>query len=961
MKRIALVLSLCCLSSLVSANHPLVRNFSREVYKSGTQNWDICQDSQHAVYFANNEGLLEFDGKNWSTCPIGNNTNVRSIFYSSDGRIFAGATGEFGYYHRSEDGNLDYHSLIPKLNERFKTFNEVWNIHECDDRIYFQSDLEVFRYFNDTIRYIPFAGKIDVSEVISGVLFVASTSEGLFMLNGDLFVKIPGSDMLLDKKVVSILPFEENKILIVTSLDGVYMYDGNSIDLFQTGIDDFLRSNQVFCAASNGKHLVFGTVQRGIVLKSLINGTITYLNTFSGLQNNTVLSMKFDHLQNLWLGLDKGIDYVLLNNPVQNIFGSNNLYGAGYTSILRGNTLYFGTNQGLYKCSYPLSSSPLPLQLTLVKGMEGQVWCLTEIDNTLFCGNDRGAFIIKQNGIEQIHGIQGTWQFKKLQHGEGHILGCSYKGLFILKKEKDSWKLSHFIKGNFNLSSPIFEETGDSTIWFSHWQKGLFRLYLNQNADSIVKVVAYDEYKGFTKSPNNSIFRIRDEILISSEQGFFRFNNKNDRLEPYPEWNRMFTIPPWHMRLHQNSNGDVWCISRYFTGLAKKVAENSYRVDSFSYRILQGKFILGFEHFNFIDKDNVIVSSEDGFYWVKMNREPEMTNRFSIFIRSVEIATNNNTSIRLGRIGSQPLERLIRHNQNSLRFEFVAPEFRNEDMVKYSVMLENYDNSWSEFNQDYKKEYTRLPKGNYIFRVKAENLLEFQPAECSYSFTIAPAWYESGLAFIFYAVVTILFVISLIFWVNNRSKQGAIRMEKIKENEINEQKKQFEAETTAKKREIRELKNQQLQYELRHKSQELASSTMNLIRKNEILMKIIDNLSALKKEFAPMTGSNAVVLKLNDIEKDIQQNISTDDNWKRFEENFDLVYENYLKRLGTTFPGLTVADKKLCAYLKMDLSTKDIAPLMNMTIRSIEMSRYRLRKKMGLDRDLNLSEFLQKF
>jgi len=103
-----------------------------------------------------------------------------------------------------------------------------------------------------------------------------------------------------------------------------------------------------------------------------------------------------------------------------------------------------------------------------------------------------------------------------------------------------------------------------------------------------------------------------------------------------------------------------------------------------------------------------------------------------------------------------------------------------------------------------------------------------------------------------------------------------------------------------------------------------------------------------------------VLSRLSKMERNIRQNIENDNNWKRFEENFDLVYENYLKRLGEMYPELNVSDKKLSAYLKMDLSSKDIAPLLNMSVRSVETNRYRLRKKMGLDRDVNLSEFLQR-
>ena len=93
----------------------------------------------------------------------------------------------------------------------------------------------------------------------------------------------------------------------------------------------------------------------------------------------------------------------------------------------------------------------------------------------------------------------------------------------------------------------------------------------------------------------------------------------------------------------------------------------------------------------------------------------------------------------------------------------------------------------------------------------------------------------------------------------------------------------------------------------------------------------------------------------------IKENIQHDNIWQQFEENFDIVYDDFLKRLGEQYPQLTVSDKKMCAYLKMDLSSKEIAPLLNLTVRSVEMTRYRLRKKLGLSHENNLTEFLQNF
>ncbi|HLP05172.1 MAG TPA: triple tyrosine motif-containing protein [Paludibacter sp.] len=942
-------------------NQPLVRNFTRSDYNAGNQNWGIAQSGSNSMYFANNSGLLEFDGRHWTTYPITNGTNVRAVLAGMDGRFYASTFNDFGYYEEKKNGGFVYYSLFGKVRGNHVHSNELFAIHQGERKIYFRGENTVYEYDGKTVRAIRLNYKIDASACVHNVLFVASEQKGVFMLNGRFFVRIPGSEALVNKKVVSILPFQGNKILFATSFNGVYIFDGSTVMPYHTNFDDFLVKNQVFCAATNGKQLVFGTVQRGVVIQDIASNKVTYINTYTGLQNNTILSATFDNQQNLWLGLDKGIDYVMLNTPIMNMFGTNNLYGSGYTSILDRDILYFGTNQGLYFATYPLPESMLPVQLQLMKGMEGQVWCLDKVGNTLFCGNDQGGFILNNGCAERIVGLPGTWSFKPVVNQPGMVLGCSYQGLFILKKQGEKWSFSHFIKGKFHESSPMFEQDGDGSLWFSHWQKGLFRLELDPGMDSITHIELYNRQKGFPSNRNNTLFRIGKEIVFSSERGFYTYNKRTDRMQPHAKWNNLFSSTPAYIRLHETPKGDVWCVSGRFIGLAKKLPDNSYRMDSLTYNILQPKIITGFEHFNFINQSNVILNTEDGFCLIDMDEKPVPGNVFKVFLHTVSV-TNNNISMVAGKRGlNGNLPEKFSHDQNSLRFQFVAPEYRGEGLVKYSYKLENYDANWSEFSPDDIKEYTQLPKGNYVFRVRAHDILEKGVAECSFHFVVLPAWYETQVAYLVYGVLLVMAIVGLIFYVNHKSKKGAMAMEMKKEQELEQQKQQFEAETSEKKREIKELKRQQLQHELRHKSQELASSTMNLIRKNEMLLNIMDNISKVSSEIRNSPDTASILSQLGKMERSIKQNIENDDNWKRFEENFDLVYENYLKRLGETYSDLNTSDKRLCAYLKMDLSSKDIASLMNMSVRSVEMSRYRLRKKMGLDRDTNLSDYLQKF
>lgn len=902
---------------------------------------------------------MEFDGKNWNTYPIINGTNVRSVLSTKDGRYYASSFNEFGYFKKERNGLFEYHSLINKSIVNPINSNELFNIVEGKNAIYFQSERCVYKYNGDTTIRLPFNGKLNTSAFVHDILFVASVQNGVFMLNGNLFVRIPGSEILQQKKISSILPYKKNKVLFITSFNGVYVYDGNSITPFNTGIDEFLKSSQVFCATTNGKQLVFGTVQRGIAIQNIEDRSVIYVNTYSGLQNNTVLSVIFDNLQNLWLGLDKGIDYVMLNSPMLNLFDNNNLFGAGYTSLLKNKTLYVGTNQGLYYMPYPTANGSHPDNLKMIKGMEGQVWSLTEIDNTIFCGDDQGGFIVRPNGTERIQGLSGTWAFKPLRNRPDLILGCSYQGLFLLKKVGSTWKLSQFIKGKFTESSPMFEEDTDGTVWFSHWQKGLFHLYFNAAMDSIVRVDLYNGSNGMPSDRNNTLFRVGKEIIFSSEAGFFNFDRKTKKMIPNVAWNNLFVTLPNSVRLHESKSGDVWCVSGSFIGVAKKKA-NGYVMDSLTYRILQPKIIIGFENFNFIDGNTTLLSTEDGFCWLDNRRGMSTSNTFKVFVRKVQVTNKGILDADGSREWNKNEGDLFSHNQNSLRFEYVAPEYRNANLVKYSYMLENYDDEWSNYTLDNIKEYTHLPKGHYKFRVRAKNELESKISECTYEFTVKPAWYESKIALFIYFLLLLTALGGMLYFINHRYNKGARDMELQKEKEMLEQKKHFDAVTTEKKNEIKELKNQQLQYELRHKSQELASSTINLIRKNEILLEIIESLSKVSDDIKANNDSATVLNKLHKMERNIRQNIENDDNWKRFEENFDLVYENYLKRLGDLYPDLSVSDKKLCAYLKMDLSSKDIASLFNISVRSVEMSRYRLRKKMELDRGENLVDYLQK-
>lgn len=939
----------------------MVRNYSRKISNSASQNWDVAQDPNDWMYFANNNGLLEYDGSSWMIYPIRNYTNVRSVYYDmKSDKIYVGAFNEFGYYERNTFGKLVYHSLIDLLEKENRNFTEIWNITQSGNIIYFQGDNVLFRYEDNQLTRFDFDDKVYSSAVVHNTFMLSNHKDGILIMNGDLFIRLPGSDVLKGKRICAILPYNEKMVLFVTDFHGMYVYNGEKVEHLDTDIDDFMMKNQVFCAAVNNSQLAIGTVRNGLVVKDLKNNINVFSNTFTGLQNNTILSMTFDRLGNLWLGLDKGIDHVLINSPVYDLFGNSIVYGSGYSSVVAYNRLYLGTNQGLYFTSIPMKGSPSVQTIYPVNEIRGQIWKLAKIDNTIFCASDPGVFIITDSKITKIKEVvSGAWGFREISgYKNKYILGSSYNGFFILEKKGDKWMFKNHIKG-FTEGGGAFEIDEKQRIWFSHWMKGVFRMTLNSQLDSIVKLEQIDKKFGLPTTRNNSLHKIDNKIVFSTEGGFYEFNKNNEKIESSVFLKGLFGPQYFSSKLFKSSNGDIWNVSNTKIVRAIKKKEKFY-IDDMSYNLLKNKLIPGFEHINYLNSHYMIIGTEDGFSIIdNENIQISTDTVLKVTIKNVYITGKRDSLVAGFLPGLRPVMKLGA-DQNSIRFEYQATEYRNENVIKYACFLDNYDSDWSAYTTVNTKEYTKLRKGTYNFMVKAINEYNSVIAETNFKFVILPAWYETTLALIAYGLILIGILIWLAIILKRHSEKGAQRMKIQKEKEMKAQEERFQIQARDKEKEIIELKNQQLQYELRHKSQDLANTTMNLIRKNEILLDIKQDISKISEEIDDKKFNERLVKVLNRIQNDIRKNIEHDNDWHKFQENFDLVYENYLKRLSEQFPSLTVSDKKLCAYLKMDLSSKDIAPLLNMSYRSVEMSRYRLRKKMDLNRDVNLVEFLQK-
>ena len=946
-------------AAAAEAQLPVLRNFTPADYGSGTQNWSMSQTDDGRMFFANNTGLLCFDGYRWTQMQISNHTSVRAVLYDrGQGVIYAGATNEFGYYsHDSATNRLRYHSLSAALPDGERNFGEIWAIHRLGNSIIFQGKGNIFihRKGGKTVN-LRQTQRIESSAVVGGRLVFAS-KEGLFEVFGGRTSPLPGTAALRGHTVRAILA-DGSRMLLATASGGVFAYDGAEATPYIMDITPMLRDGQIFSAAINRDYIAFGTVSHGLILKNRHTGAVTYANIYTGMQNNTVLSVAFDRQNNVWAGLDNGISYIVADAPYRDLLGSRNSVGTGYASAVHGGRLYIGTNQGLFSLPMPLRSEPHPHRPQPVQGIAGQVWNLRVAGGRLLCAADGGAYVVEGNGCSRIDGSDGTWNFCPLSRHPGYILVADYKGFCILHDDGGRLRVHSRLNGISGIQSGAVMEGEDGMVWISHWQKGVYRVRLDEGLTDATVVERYGKGHGLVMDEDNVLCRTAGGVRVSSVDGFYRYDTARKMLVYDKPTSTIFSNYGTPLKLHSMPDGRIMALKHNFVATAVSGRDGRYTVDSISLRGIAGRLQLGLGDVGQLDDGHAIVNHDNGFYIVGDKPKAATADNRLIIRRIMSTSAADSIIYSAGPAAGNAAVTLS-HSLNSIKIEFALPEYTGIGTVEYRCMLEGYDAGWSLPMTAPYKEYTRLPKGTYTFRVKALNRVSGRTQEVSAQIEVLPAWYETWPAYIIYIMLAALACRCVLKAIKRRTDRELVRIKAEKEREMRENRIKLQMEREKREHQLAEMRNEQLDTELKHKQSQLTDSTMNLMRKNDMLKQMDEDMAELSESVRRGDVKARLTRQIQEIRRSIQANMSDDDNWEKFEENFNMVYDDFMKTLTARFPNLKPNDRKLCAYLRMGLSSKEMASLLNTPVRSIETARYRLRKKLELDGGENLTDFIR--
>ncbi len=940
-----------------------VRNFTIKDYSGNAQNWGCVEDGLGRVYVANGYGMLCHDGSIWRLYHLPNYTSVRALFYDEEkGRIYAAGSGEFGYFSPTGPGrDLRYTSLSAHLGELHPALTEIWKIVRTDGRIWFQGDYHFFSYDGSKLTAYDSKDRIARFSGIAGKIYVAFDNGSIACMDNGEMHYLRGTEALAGLKITAMLPYGgKNRILIGTSVDGLFLYDGVRAERFDSDINAFLKKNQLFCASAQGDNYVFGTVNRGAVVRNFASGRIEYINKEAGLQNNTVLAADFDRNGNLWLSLDYGLGYAVYNTRMWSLTGVSGPIGAGYASMVKNGRIFLGTNQGLFVAPYPFMPSPSPAKFD--QQLQGQVWSINDSGNAVFVGSDAGAYAGDGEGhFYQIAGLGGTTRVRVLKGSEKRALALTYQGFYLLGNDSGRWMALGRVDGYDDIAADFVQDRfGD--IWLAHWRKGVFRLRFNDKTVSFDHSRLFDHDSGLPADKNTSLALYRDRVVVSTEGGFYYFNAKNEDMQPCRDVTDIFGDA---VRGSFRVLGDsvLAVIDSHGISTAMLGRDGKFKVDTTSLRNIGNRLIPGYTDLYMADDGKLLLSGYEGFWNINPHHVSENVAEGSVGATPFVSAVTANGDSLVYRATVESADDGVRslkvpYDLNTLRFNFGCAYFGSPDGIEYSSYLEGYDDGPSDFSDAKSREYTKIPDGVYKFRLTARNLHTGSVETTVLKVVVASPWYSTIIARIVWVLLFMLACAGIYFVVAERVKRSRKALEKRKEEEFAALEMKTRHESMVKDMEIATLRSEHLEQDIQHKSRELCDTTQNLIQKNEVLQDISARLKHIGELLSTDLGVAAAQRKLEKIRQIIDYNLSHDNDWTRFSSNFDVVYSNFTKRLMELHPNLSVADKRLCCYIRMGLSSKEIAPLINISNKSVEMARYRVRKKIGLEPGDSLTSYL---
>ena len=907
---------------------PFITSFN--ISEMGVRNVEQLKQAENGLYYmATSKGLLETDGVNHFLYRKGKLTNLTSIYIFSDKLIYSAGIGGFGLWEKNEYGRFEYTSLHYVAPTKEDYLQPIFsNIVSHENHMVFKSQDQLF-FFN------PKDGNITTLKAPEYYKNIFKTSSYLFFsdFQGSIYT-IQGDDMTLfdDFKqtvsdLINVFEIAQNDFVFIFKNGQVWSKKGTSTRNVAN-----LKSIVINTAIRNkNNQIVIGTNQNGIyILDNQFRPKKTITDT-DGLQSNYINGLYEDAQENLWAISDKVIHNIKQNNVVHYIKESKN-QGQSHGFILHNNLFLNATNQGLFSTDIRSKSS----LASLVKNSQGVNWHIEKIDNTVFVGHEKGIFIYERdNSLRLLHPVNGVWDFKQHDSRKDLIYCGTYNGILILKKNNGKWSFYKRLDGFYDSSR--FMEFDSNYLWVCHPAKGFFKLGLSDNLENIKSFEFLKNFDSDDELFYNYFFKLNDALIFYNPQGFYKYDDTDKAFYKSSAVTELFKGISDLSFVKQLDNS-LWFSTNKHIGLfdlelRKSTLFKNKKIktlgDFSKFKRLNEKYVL------FNSEDQVFVFNEEAI--ARQGRDSVVQKPLIKTVKFVGINDTIQHTIVQDNIKSFP------YASNSLSIQAQLPNYLGSSthVVEYKV---NDEGKWFEADDNLVIKINGLETNNYKFYIRTNDQQGNFSDNIEFEFKIQPKWYLSTAAFMIYAVLTMGFFLIVTVRQEIRNKKKSERLIKKEKRKQKERINRLELQKLKDEKTMLALEQDKLQLEIKNRNQELAFTTYNNIKKNDLLINLKNHIFKLndvikEKELSP---------KMKSIVKRIDVELKETYDWVKFEFHFKKSNPDFFSKLDDLHPDLTPNDIRICAFIKLNIPTKQMASLLNINPKSLEMTRYRLRKKLGL-------------
>jgi len=929
--------------------NPFIKNFTEEETEIKSEIYDISQNNNGIIYFATSSGLVEFDGYRWKNYSSGFESDLRAVLYKDADHIYTSGHGGFGFWSKNDKGILEYTSLFfsqtDKLNPLLPVFS---NIKEVQGKILFQTFQEIYIYDPSTNELDSFNAVRGFKVLFSSKdrAFIQDYGTGLFEIIGKESILIKGTDT--EKlNIVGVFVKNSNEFLLVTKTKGIWSWKNNQLVKKEWEVNNVIDKSLVNDVQQfQNNKLIIGTLRNGIYVVSYEGKILSHLEKSNGLLNNNIKKVFTDLNHNVWLGLENGISYIQINSNSSYLLDTDGDFGTVFISHLKDSLLYLGTNQGLFVKNTLRSK----LKPQIINESLGQIWDIEKIDNQILIGSQEGVFLLENKKLKTLHLEGGAWLFRKHPKKNDILYVGFYSGIGVFKKLGGKWVFQKKWE-SYGESSRFIEFDKYGQIWVAHPTKGYYRLRLSEDGLDLKEFEFYGVANGFVDT-YAYICKIDGDLVFYNPKGFFSY----DPIE------NSFVTAKYPTELFKGING-INSISQYgnlfWYSTAKSLGYISRNKNVFTnikepFYSIRNKHLNDFNKFKKFNDSIFGIGIRNGMVFHNMNNQELDNHQVLPAIRYIELISSTDT-IKAQTHYKDALE--IPFRNNFIKVSIALPKMPLGNSKKIQYRLLGLNNEWSNWEYMAELNFPGLSYGNYSLELRSGGENEEVSEKISLDFSVKPPWYLSNIAFASYFLILILvnYIYRRYF---KRKARTQLAILKLKEEEKRQrQEEKFELDKLEAEKNMLLLREENLSLEIKKKNSELASSTLNNIKKNELLIDLINDVTKIDENVL----NSSLHSPIKNVIKKINHHLVDKDDWLTFELHFRNAHADFFDNLRQKHPDLSSSEIKLSAYLKLNLSSKEIASLMNISIKSVDQGRWRLRKKLGLPNDFNLVNYIQSF